>query len=378
MSEEQVKEKEEETVEIPEEEEQPNDGGQEEVSFSEESLKEEGWTPEEIDRAKEQGLISKEGKEESKTEESKEEKKEGKQEEKKEEKGQEINLDDLDNFEKVHDLYNNDPKLFYQLPKHIKGLYHNSKGLYKKAKEAEEARKELESKQDFEKVQEAGAKKRLDKIRDRLKDPDNLPTDRELLELIGEEKQAAKDSGEKPLTKADLEEIEKEKEQKQKSEEEQLREQQLKVQQKVVKAEAYANENIKDLTGGKYESIDPVISLAKEMAEKKQRYGVIIDQAFANEDVSEEDVVDIIFDVAKINPKWGEEVEGTSKKKDENIVDRMERNSKKQKTSASISGGKGSRVISHDDLTPEDAAKLNQKQWDALPKKVQSRILRQL
>lgn len=322
-----------------------------------------GMTDEEISKAKEYGLIKEEPKENKKTEIKNEEKEE------KHPPLPEINVDDLDSFEKVHDLYQTKPEAFYKLPRHVKNLYHNSKGLYKKLKEEEERRKDLENKSDFTKVQEAGSKARLERIRARLKNPENLTVE-ELNEILGGEVKEEKPE-EKPLTKKDLEDIEAKKNEDLKKKQDS----QQKVQRRILDAEAYANANIKDLTDGKYQELQAVVDLAEEMAKQKPRYMRMINDAFLNDEMTESEVVDVILDIARLNPKWGTPVNGEKK---DATVDRMVKNANKQQTSASLNGGKGSRVVTYDDLTPEDAVKLSQAQWNALPDKVRKRIMSQI
>jgi hypothetical protein len=147
---------------------------------------------------------------------------------------------------------------------------------------------------------------------------------------------------------------------------------QEKIAHKVTAAEAFAKENIKDLSAGKYSNIDDVIALAQELTATKPRYAKQINDAFADDSMTEAEVVEVIFDIARLNPKWGT----TAKAENNGDVEKMVKNANKQQTSAALSGGKGSRVVTMDDLTPEDAAKLTQNQWNKLPREVKDRILR--
>lgn len=273
--------------------------------------------------------------------------------------------EDFDNFEKVHELYNNNPNDFYKLPKHIKNFYHNSKGLYKKLKEEEEKRKELESDSQYKKLQDYGYKTKIELLQKRLENPENLTVE-ELRDLIKIDKED--DSSDKPITKKDLEEIEKSKN----NELSKQREKEKNFQRKIIDVEAYAKNNIKDLTGGIYNVIDDVVGLAQEVAKAKPRYLEMINNAFLDDSISEADTVDLILDIAKLNSKWGKTDKGNG---NQETVNRMVKNAEKQKTSASLSGGKGGRVISYEDIKPEDALKLTQEQWDKLPKKVRDRIM---
>ena len=326
------------------------------AEVTESSLQEANLSPDEIKMAKDQGMIS--------------EKKEDKKAESKEpEQKASLSVEELDSFEKIHDLYQTNAAEFYKLPKHVRNLYHNSKGLYKRAKEEEEKRKELEGKAEFNRVHDSVARVKLDRVRQRLASPDGLTVE-ELQELIGIEQKLEDD---KPLTKKDLEAIEAAKVEKTNAEKAEIEAKQAKMQRKVLDTEAYAKENISELTGGKYTNVDDVVALVQEMTVKKPRYAKQLNEAFADESMTEADIFDVILDIARLNSKFG-----TSAKAEGNDgnVEKMMKNASKQTTSASITGGKSSRVVTPDELTPEDAAKLSQEQWNKLPRHVKDRILK--
>jgi hypothetical protein len=323
-----------------------------------EVLKDAGLSQPEVEMAEKNGMVSK----------PEEKPAEKKPEAKVEARTLPISPDELDTFEKLHDLYQSKPDIFYQLPKATRNLYHNSKGLYKKLKEEEERRKDVEGKFEFNKVNDSVSRVKLDRIKARLANPDGLTVE-ELQELIGIEQKIEDD---KPLTKKDLEAIEATKLSKAEEEKVVAAEKQAKLGEKVLAAEAFAKENIKDLSAGKYTNIDDVIALAQELTATKPRYAKQINDAFADDSMTEAEVVEVIFDIAKLNPKWGT----TTKAENNGDVEKMVKNAGKQQTSAALSGGKGSRVVTMDDLTPEDAAKLTQNQWNKLPRDVKDRILR--
>jgi hypothetical protein len=323
-----------------------------------EVLKDAGLSQPEVEMAEKNGMVSK----------PEEKPADKKPEPKVEAKTLPISPDELDTFEKLHDLYQSKPDIFYQLPKATRNLYHNSKGLYKKLKEEEERRKDVEGKFEFNKVNDSVSRVKLDRIKARLANPDGLTVE-ELQELIGIEQKIEDD---KPLTKKDLEAIEAAKMTKAEQEKAEANQKQEKIAQKVTAAEAFAKENIKDLSAGKYTNIDDVIALAQELTATKPRYAKQINDAFADDSMTEAEVVEVIFDIAKLNPKWGT----TAKAENNGDVEKMVKNAGKQQTSAALSGGKGSRVVTMDDLTPEDAAKLTQNQWNKLPRDVKDRILR--
>lgn len=370
-----MSEKKVEGIEIPEPE---TPVEKESIAVTEEAMREQGMSDAEIELARKNGMIA-EKEQSKKNPESEQVKEPEDEEEDSEEEGQDsedekdkqtFDVEDFDTFEKIHDLYQNDVKAFYNLPRHVKNLYHNSKGIYKRYKEEEEARKEIEGKVELDKVKASTAEKKIQRIKERLSNPENL-TIEDLQEILGQDAALSEES-DKPLTRKDLEELENKKNQ----EESAKFNQQKELQRRILRSEEYAKSNIKDLTDGKYEDIGEVVDLAQEVARSKTRYMDMINEAFLDENFSEDQVVDVILDIARLNPKWGKKE--PAGKNGETDVDRMVRNSKKKKTSAAISGGKGSRVVSFDDLTPEDASNLNEKQWMSLPREVRKRILSEL
>jgi hypothetical protein len=281
----------------------------------------------------------------------------------------EIPLEDLDSFEKLHDLYQAKPDAFYKLPKNIKQLYHSQKGLYKRMKEEEEKRKSYEDDAGLKKIQESVARIKLDRIKSRLANPEGLTVE-EMQELIDEKKETQNDD--KPLTKKDLEEFEASKKNKAEEESQQEIERKKVVFNKIKSTEEYAIENIADLTASKYDNFDDVVALAQDVMKSKARYATVFNQAL-NGEANEQEIAEIIVDIAKLSPKWGESVK-TEKKNDE-AVDKLVKNSTKQQTSATLTGGRGTRDIHiSEDMDPEDAAKV----WDKIPRDMRHKILRKV
>jgi hypothetical protein len=285
-----------------------------------------------------------------------------------------IPLEDLDSFEKLHDLYQAKPDAFYKLPKNIKQLYHSQKGLYKKMKDEEDKRKKYEDEIGLNKIQNSVAKIKLDRIKARLANPEGLTVE-EMQELIDEKKEIQDDN--KPLTKKDLEEFEGKK----KAEAEKVRdEESAKVSarnEKIKNTEAYAIENLSDLTANKYDNFDDVVELAKEVMSKKARYASTFTQAL-NGDANEQEIAEIIVDIARLNPKWGESAKPESAKMEKNVnesVDKLVKNATKQQTSATLAGGRGAREIHiSEDMDPEEAAKV----WDKIPREIRHKILKKV
>lgn len=282
----------------------------------------------------------------------------------------EIPVEELDSFEKLHDLYQAKPEAFYKLPKNVKQLYHSQKGLYKRMKDEEEKRKKVEDEAGLSKITNTVARIKLDRIKQRLAAPEGLTVE-ELQELLDEKKEVD-ESPDKPLTKKDLEDFENKKKTDAEKEADAQRAMRDRVNAKVKSVEEFGKANISDLTGGKYENFDDVVNLAQEVIKLKPRHSFILNEAF-KADATEEEIADVLLDIAKLNPNYGSSVK-TEKKSDE-TVEKIVKNAGKQQTSATLSGGRGSRDIHiSEDMDPEDAAKV----WDKIPRDIRHKILKKV
>lgn len=280
----------------------------------------------------------------------------------------EIPVEELDSFEKLHDLYQSNFDKFSILPKNIRNLYHSQKGLYKRMKDEEEKRKKVEDDAGKGKLDNAVARIRLDKIKQRLANPEGLTVE-ELQELIEDKREIEGDEN-KPLTRKDLEAIEEAKKREAEEVAENDRAKQAQQAEMVKRAEAYAKENINDLTAGKYTNFDDVVALAQEMSRSKKIYAKQIAEAF-NGEMTESEIIEVIVDIARINPKWGEKATPEKGKKADD-VDKLVKNASKQQTSAVLSGGRGTREIHiSEDMDPEEAARV----WDKIPRDMRHKIL---
>lgn len=286
------------------------------------------------------------------------------------EKSDDIPVEELDSFEKLHDIYQSKPEVFYKLPKNIKQLYHSQKGLYKRMKDEEEKRKKVEDEAGLKKIQDSVSRIKLDRIKNRLANPEGL-TIEELQELIDEKKEIQNDD--KPLTVKDLEAM-KEKERDEESKKgEAEKERQASVARRVQEAETIAKASIADITGGKYDNFDDVIDLAQEMIKSKARYGAQV-AGVINSDADAQEIVDVLVDIAKLNPKWGT-LDKTSKNLDKQSAEKLVKNAAKQVTSASLTGGRGSREIHiSEDMDVEEAYRV----WDKIPRDIRHKILKKV
>lgn len=260
-----------------------------------------------------------------------------------------FNIEDLDSFEKVHKLFEEDKEAFRNLPKYVKGLYHNSKGLYKQYKQEEERRKELEDASKLSKVKEHAVKtlqNKLDRLNKLLDGDDDITAD-DIRRLINE--------------KAELEDKIEEAAPVKVNEEEQKK---------------FINERMISLRedgDSLYENFEDLIKMADEVATNDPTYAHIFQVQLLNPSITTAQMAETIEKIARLNSRFGKPEE---KKKDEK-VSRIIKNANKAKSSASVNGGGGRRAISYDDLTPEDIIDMTAKQYSALPAKVRERLERE-
>lgn len=266
----------------------------------------------------------------------------------------------------------------------------NEQALYFKWKSDKKARQEAQAERDLKIVQEKVLRTELDKAREEGNltvgklnainkllngDPEDITIEAIQEILAANVKKAVEE--EKPLTKSDLLAIEAEKAEKE-------------------KAVAESNKNfvtrmntLEEYGKTKFEDYDEVIASAKEVLDGKAELPEVIDRAdiarrlvekindFKND---EDDISDFVLGIAKLNPNYGKKKvesgksEGSKKVSSEDI-DKIVKNAAKGASSATVNGGNARRVVSHDNLTIEDAAKLTPEQYMKLPKEVRTRLL---
>jgi hypothetical protein len=269
----------------------------------------------------------------------------------------------------------------------IKNYNKNEQALYWKWKHDKRERQSAQAERDLALVREKSLKGELEKIRnnstlsvEKLNKINKVltgPADEitvEALQAIINETPGKVEDKEKPLTVKDFEEIQG----KQKQEAESK-----------ASEERYVNNRIKDAEDfGKTkfgEQYDEIMLQAQEVIEGKVELPAIIDreslstklvEAIRSKEVDLEKISDYVVGIAKLNPRFGKPKETNSVKKETNEnIDRILKNESKQKTSASVGGGSGRRVVSYDDLTVEEAARLSTEQWRRLPQAVKERLL---
>jgi hypothetical protein len=267
-------------------------------------------------------------------------------------KASEIKIEDLDSFEKVHDIFEKTPDKFRTLPAHVRALYHNSKGLYKKAKVEEQKRVDLEKKFEYDSLKNKVAETKLDKVRNALK-KENLTV--EELEALIDGVDAAKSTAQ----------AEKEEEQK---------ELQEKQQKHISFVQARISEADK-LGRAEHENFDDIVALAQKVIAEKPRQQKLLQDALNDESTSEKELVDLVVDIARLHSDFGKQSENPVKAEPtDEKVDRMVKNSQRKTTSASVSGGNGSRTKTYDELTAEDVARMSLDEYKKLPDAVRRRL----
>lgn len=241
-----------------------------------------------------------------------------------------------------------------------KALYWKWKSDKKKRQEAIKERDELKATVELSQLKDNVSSKKLDRVRELLKNTENLTIEALQAIVEGEENKAS----DAPLTRADLEEIEKVRAEKatQQSQE------QKRYMERVATAEQIGK--------SKYENFDDIAKLAQETvaSDKTGTYQKILSEVFIDSEIDEEQIVERVVTIAQLNPKFKEMVNKASDS-DKEKVGRAIENSKKKKSSASI-GSSGKRVITNEsDLEPQDAAKMTTEQWMKLKESTRRRLL---
>lgn len=151
-----------------------------------------------------------------------------------------------------------------------------------------------------------------------------------------------------------------------------------------------------------YDDFDEVVELTKEIFDTKggvlkdnpklfRKAELLARQFFAlyGADVQPGDLTaaDVAYEIGQLHPKYKKadastakvEKDGTAPKAeagklDPKVIDRVR---DQRRTSASLpNGGSGKRVVSYDELKPEDVADWTQERFSKLPEEVQERLLR--
>ena len=265
------------------------------------------------------------------------------------------------------------------------------RGMYGKYKVERNSRQEAQREYELSTVREKALKKELESLRSnhdisdaKLKKVNELltgPQDNitiEAIQAILAQSAQADDSDDRPLTKKDLNELS----EKQKQEQREFEEKQKFVVGRINSAESIGK--------SKYDNFDDAINMAQEVINGKielpdmltaDEIAKKLNERIANKELDPEKVADFVVSIAKLNPNFGKKQtnpasQAQRKETDENI-DRIIKNASKATSSAAVNGGNGRRMVSLENLTVDDAAKLTPKQWGDLPANVRKRILSQ-
>lgn len=262
----------------------------------------------------------------------------------------------------------------------------NEKALYWERKKERTKRQRAEAEKELLQLRVKNLEKELAEKKPEPKAPakDDLNLDDLLDDKSGKETEL--DPKDKPLTVADLEKREKDKAESEKSAEAEKAVKAKELRARLSEFEIEAQE--------KFGDFDEVADLAKDILEK----GVALFDG--DEDMAElaqaraeralhgmvnamkweegqKTPAEMVYDLGRLHPKYRNRAKGASEQPvPAEKLERMIENAGKR-SSASLPGGNGSRrVVSVDDLTPEEAAKLTPAQYMKLPKAARERLLR--
>lgn len=268
----------------------------------------------------------------------------------------------------------------------------NEQALYFKWKADKKARQEAQAERDLVILKEKTLRNELDKAKEegnltigKLNSINKLlngnPEDitiEAIQEILAAPVKKDIEDKNKPLTKADLEDIEKEKENR------------ARVEVENNKQFVTRMNTLEEYGKTKFENYDDVIASAKDVLDGKAELPEVIDRAdiarrlvekINDPKNDEDDISDFVLGIARLNPNFGKEVkkvdpsEKSEKKVSSEDIDKIVKNAAKGSSSATVNGGSARRVVSHDNLTIEDAAKLTPEQYMKLPKEVRTRLL---
>lgn len=265
------------------------------------------------------------------------------------------------------------------------------RGMYGKYKNEKISRQEVQREFELATVREKALKKELEALRSnhdisdaKLRKVNELLTGHqdnitiEAIQAILAQSAQADNSDDRPLTKKDLTELS----EKQKQEQREVEEKQRYIVGRINSAESIGKT--------KYDNFDDAINFAQEVISGKvelpdlltaEEVSKKLNERIANKDIDPEKVADFVVSIAKLNPNFGKKqtnpASQAQRKETEENIDRIIKNASKATSSAAVNGGNGRRMVSLDNLTVDDAAKLTPKQWGDLPINVRKRILSQ-
>lgn len=330
------------------------------VKSEPDEFKVDGLLPQEVKMAEKHGLVKKFEEKPKQTDLVKEPDGEHKELPKSEakENSEEVKEEKLEVKSTFEDVEKDEGKIKQYNPNE-QALYWKWKSDKRKRQDAVKEKEDLKAQLELNQVKELSYAGKLAKIKQALKG-DSLTVEM-IQEILGDEKAET----EAPITKSELARIESEKETKAKEKE------------RLGKERAERIETAEKIGKTRYQNFEELTKLAEEVvsSDKTGTYRDVLQAAFLDTEIDENDLIERVVTIAKLNPNYGKKSE--PKESDTKDVDRAITNSKKKISSATVGSGGNIRTISHDDLTVDDAAKLTSEQWRKLPDSVRKKLLMQ-
>jgi len=307
-----------------------------------------GLLPQEIEMAEKHGLVEKVD------ETSKEEKEDGEHKVEPEPETKDSEEEEEEVAHTFEDIEKDENKL-KKFNANEQALYWKYKSDKKKRQQAQRDYEEEHAQRELDQVKHQAREIKLRKISEALKS-DNLTVEA-LQSIIGDERPEEDNT---PVTKAELLRIESEKETKSKE------------QEKINQRYAERIKTAEDIGKTKYDNFEELTTLANEVVsnDKTGTYKDVLQAVFSDTEVDEDELVERVVTIAKLNPNYGKKKSVGDKMEptEKTDVARAIKNSKKKISSASVGSSGSKRIISYDDLTAEDALNLDSTQWQKVPR----------
>lgn len=274
---------------------------------------------------------------------------------------------DPQSFEDMDAVFEKDESKFHKkFTPNAKALYFQNKRNKKLRQEALQELEEVKANYELTSVKSTVAQKKVEKINALLSgDPDKITVEA-ITEILNAQKLEDNDDN-TPLTRAEMK---------------RMQDEQTKKATEQEKAQKDFNDRLLAIEGvgkSQFTDFDAITKLAQEVIESDPDglYKDILQRSFSDKSIDEAKVVNRIVSIAQLSPKYKEleKASAQAEKKNDGIVDRAIKNSKKTPSSASINGSGGRIVKNEDDLTVEEASRLSTAQWAKLKKETKQRIL---
>jgi hypothetical protein len=269
-------------------------------------------------------------------------------------------------------------------------LTRNGQGLYWSAKKERSRRQQAELTSEHTQVKLKAAEQRADDLQKELEEtrkgkPAKTNADDPLGLLDTGEEAAPVDPLDKPLTRRELEKIEAERADKaNKDQEERLgKAKELNAALETMEADAQARFHdfnaVADLANDLIKNVDKLIKDPRQNALIKRKVAFFGMAASHGDEVAP----DLAYELGKLHPGYKPDATGQDKDGDKDAdlnpeeTQRALENASRRTSSATVAGGGGRRVVSVNDITLEQAAKLTDRQYADLPITVRKRLLRE-